>query len=282
MSTISISGCNYDVKITNSWNSGVDGELILQSEESVTGWGIEILFEGMVQSVSFYTANVDTISDGAVTISNADYNTQLNAGSSLRLPWQALFTEDKVPTIIGVKMNGQDCTWVPGSTTTPFSTPSTTTTSSTSSSSSSTTQQSSSTSTGQPSTAFPTTTTGQSTTDSVTSTSSGTTTESNAGSCIGVTKYNYDEVINLSNLFYQAQRSGPLNEFGDFNYKAIPYRGDSCEKDGHDKGVDLVGGYFDAGDYVKFNFPMAAATTLLAWGAGDFNTGYSAAGQMGA
>ena len=25
---------------------------------------------------------------------------------------------------------------------------------------------------------------------------------------------------------------------------------------------------------------MAAATTLLAWGAGDFNTGYSAAGQM--
>ena len=27
---------------------------------------------------------------------------------------------------------------------------------------------------------------------------------------------------------------------------------------------------FLAGDYVKFNFPMAASTTLLAWGAIDF------------
>ncbi len=34
-----------------------------------------------------------------------------------------------------------------------------------------------------------------------------------------------------------------------------------------------------AGDYVKFNFPMAASTTLLAWGAIDFQKGYSRAGQ---
>ena len=34
-----------------------------------------------------------------------------------------------------------------------------------------------------------------------------------------------------------------------------------------------------AGDYVKFNFPMAAATTLLAWGAAESGEGYKAAGQ---
>lgn len=49
--------------------------------------------------------------------------------------------------------------------------------------------------------------------------------------------------------------------------------------DGSDNGVDLVGGYYDAGDFVKFNFPMAASTTLLAWGAVDFSNGYSKAGQ---
>lgn len=30
--------------------------------------------------------------------------------------------------------------------------------------------------------------------------------------------------------------------------------------------MDLTGGYYDAGDNVKFNFPMAFSTTLLAWG----------------
>lgn len=34
--------------------------------------------------------------------------------------------------------------------------------------------------------------------------------------------------------------------------------------------VDLVGGYYDAGDNVKFNFPMAFSTTLLAWSALEF------------
>jgi endoglucanase len=29
--------------------------------------------------------------------------------------------------------------------------------------------------------------------------------------------------------------------------------------------VDLTGGYYDAGDNVKFNFPMAFTTTMLSW-----------------
>ena len=54
----------------------------------------------------------------------------------------------------------------------------------------------------------------------------------------------------------------------------IPWRVNSFENDGQGQGHDLSGGYFDAGDYVKFNFPMAAATTVLAWGMVDFADGY--------
>jgi hypothetical protein len=34
--------------------------------------------------------------------------------------------------------------------------------------------------------------------------------------------------------------------------------------------VDLVGGYYDAGDNVKFGLPMAFTTTMLAWSVADF------------
>ena len=34
--------------------------------------------------------------------------------------------------------------------------------------------------------------------------------------------------------------------------------------------MDLVGGYYDAGDNVKFNFPMAFTPTLLAWSVLEF------------
>lgn len=34
--------------------------------------------------------------------------------------------------------------------------------------------------------------------------------------------------------------------------------------------VDLTGGYYDAGDNVKFNFPMAFTTTMLSWNAIEY------------
>ena len=74
-------------------------------------------------------------------------------------------------------------------------------------------------------------------------------------------------------LFYKAQRSGTLPD------NDIPWRVNSFENDGQGQGLDLSGGYFDAGDYVKFNFPMAAATTVLAWGMVDFGDGYRFAGK---
>ena len=42
----------------------------------------------------------------------------------------------------------------------------------------------------------------------------------------------------------------------------------------------IVGGYYDAGDYVKFGFPLAFSLTLLSWGGLEFTAGYEDAGVM--
>ena len=36
-------------------------------------------------------------------------------------------------------------------------------------------------------------------------------------------------------------------------------------------------GYYDAGDYIKFGFPMASMTTLIAWGGISYKRGYERA-----
>ncbi|CAG2108742.1 unnamed protein product, partial [Medioppia subpectinata] len=87
--------------------------------------------------------------------------------------------------------------------------------------------------------------------------------------------YNYGAVIHASLLFYEAQRSGKLP-----TDKRIHWRGDSMLDDGKDVGKDLTGGYFDAGDLVKFGFPMAASMTLLAWGVVDYADAYQKAGEL--
>ena len=38
--------------------------------------------------------------------------------------------------------------------------------------------------------------------------------------------------------------------------------------------------FFIAGDYVKFNFPMAQALTTLAWGGISYEAGYKCAGEF--
>ena len=78
----------------------------------------------------------------------------------------------------------------------------------------------------------------------------------------------------MSLLFYEAQRSGALPPTN-----RIPYRKDSALGDGGDVGLDLTGGYYDAGDFVKFGFPMAYTITVLAWGAIQYEKGYKASGQ---
>jgi len=87
-------------------------------------------------------------------------------------------------------------------------------------------------------------------------------------------KYNYDDVMMKSIMFYEAQRSGKLPADN-----RIPWRGDSALGDQGDNGEDLTGGWYDAGDFVKFNFPMAWATVMLEWGFLSFKDAYASAGQ---
>lgn len=85
----------------------------------------------------------------------------------------------------------------------------------------------------------------------------------------------YGEALQKSLYFYEAQQAGPLPE-----WNRVPWRGDSMPDDGDDVGLDLRGGWFDAGDHVKFGFPMAATTTLVAWGGVDYANAYQNSGQM--
>jgi endoglucanase len=88
------------------------------------------------------------------------------------------------------------------------------------------------------------------------------------------TTYNYGEVLQKSIYFYEAQRSGKLPE-----NNRVEWRGDSGLKDGLAQGIDLTGGWYDAGDYIKFGFPMAASTTLLSWGVIEYEDAYKKSDQ---
>ncbi|WP_308167284.1 glycoside hydrolase family 9 protein [Catellatospora tritici] len=87
--------------------------------------------------------------------------------------------------------------------------------------------------------------------------------------------YNYAEVLQKSLFFYEAQASGPKPA-----WNRVGWRGNSAMNDGSDVGLNLTGGWFDAGDHVKFGFPMASTATMLAWGAVEYRSAYSASGQL--
>ncbi|KAI8526515.1 hypothetical protein RHMOL_Rhmol12G0002900 [Rhododendron molle] len=71
---------------------------------------------------------------------------------------------------------------------------------------------------------------------------------------------NYRDALAKSILFFQGQRSGRLP-----GGQEMSWRFTSGLSDGSFANVDLSGGYYDAGDNVKFNFPMAFTTTMLSW-----------------
>ncbi|GEM46292.1 glycoside hydrolase family 9 protein [Deinococcus cellulosilyticus] len=83
-------------------------------------------------------------------------------------------------------------------------------------------------------------------------------------------KFNYGEALQKAILFYEAQQAGPLP-----TWNRVSWRSDSSMQDA------ITGGWYDAGDHVKFGFPMAASATLLAWSAIDFKAGYEKVGQSG-
>ncbi|MBI4508126.1 MAG: glycoside hydrolase family 9 protein [Deltaproteobacteria bacterium] len=88
-------------------------------------------------------------------------------------------------------------------------------------------------------------------------------------------RFSYGEALQKTMFFYEAQRAGKLPPTN-----RISWRGDSALNDGADIGKDLTGGWFDAGDHVKFGLPMAATATLLAWGALEYRQAYEETCQL--
>nr|XP_026695441.1 endoglucanase 13-like [Ciona intestinalis]XP_026695442.1 endoglucanase 13-like [Ciona intestinalis] len=86
--------------------------------------------------------------------------------------------------------------------------------------------------------------------------------------------YDYNLVIHNSLLFFEAQRSGDIG-----SNSRIRWRFPAHMTDGFDCGVDLSGGYYVSGDYVKYGFPTASAMTMLAWGYLEFPDAYDESGE---
>ncbi|PIN17825.1 Cellulase [Handroanthus impetiginosus] len=87
--------------------------------------------------------------------------------------------------------------------------------------------------------------------------------------------FDYGDALSKSLLYFEAQRSGRLP----YNQR-MRWRHHSGLTDGLEQGVDLVGGYYDAGDNVKFGLPMAFTITMLSWGVIEFRDQIAAAGEL--
>jgi endoglucanase len=87
--------------------------------------------------------------------------------------------------------------------------------------------------------------------------------------------FNYAEALQKSLYFYEAQQSGSLSP-----NNRVEWRGAACLTDGQDLGMDLSGGWFDAGDHWTANLTMSFAAMTLAWAAVEHPEGYLQTGQM--
>ncbi|VAI02213.1 unnamed protein product [Triticum turgidum subsp. durum] len=66
-------------------------------------------------------------------------------------------------------------------------------------------------------------------------------------------------------------------------HNGVSWRGNSGMKDGlSDSTVkkSLVGGFYDAGDAIKFNYPMAWSMTMLSWTVIEYRAKYEAIGEL--
>lgn len=87
--------------------------------------------------------------------------------------------------------------------------------------------------------------------------------------------YNYGEALQKGLLFYKANRLGHLPN----NY-ILPYRTDAAMTDGKDVGLDLTGGWADAGDGIKFTCTVSYAASQLGWDVYEYRKAFEKSGQL--
>ncbi len=87
--------------------------------------------------------------------------------------------------------------------------------------------------------------------------------------------YNYGEALQKAILFYKANRLGDLPD----DY-ILPYRADAAMTDGQDVGLDLTGGWADAGDGIKFTHTISYAAAQLGWGVYEYREGFEKLGLL--
>ncbi|CAN6344886.1 unnamed protein product [Urochloa humidicola] len=95
------------------------------------------------------------------------------------------------------------------------------------------------------------------------------------GMASGAGGHDYALALKKSILYFEAQRSGVLPP-----NQRVTWRENSGLFDGKANGLDLVGGYYDAGDNVKFGLPMAFTVTMMSWGILEYGKQMASAGEL--
>ncbi|XP_057504189.1 endoglucanase 10-like [Actinidia eriantha] len=88
---------------------------------------------------------------------------------------------------------------------------------------------------------------------------------------------NLRQALGQALVFFDAQKSGyfPKNNL-------VNFRGDSGTHDGNTSSVktDLIGGFYDSGNNIKFSFPTAYTITLLSWTVLEYHQKYAEIGEL--
>ncbi|XP_042429892.1 endoglucanase 24-like isoform X1 [Zingiber officinale] len=87
----------------------------------------------------------------------------------------------------------------------------------------------------------------------------------------------YADALGVALQFFQVQKCMLAGKLVD---NKITWRGDSALDDGNQAGLDLSKGMYDAGDHMKFGFPMAYTATVLSWSILEYGDQMSTAKQL--
>ncbi|GFR70502.1 endoglucanase [Elysia marginata] len=217
------------VDIVNHWNGGFQGEVCIPISKELNGWKAHLLFDQDVHHLEVWVAIPTKVNNREYILENQNYNAVEHVGDKLCFTFLGHGVGDITPTTT-VYIEGMD---EPGSSSGGSGDPSTSPTM-------------------DPNTRPADTTVFD--TSPASDMSAGTTAQAGSTSKRDPGTKDYASALAKSILFYDAQRSGKLPP-----NNPVPWRGDSAVDD------CVPGGWYDAGDHVKFGLPMASSTTLLAW-----------------